>query len=510
MPGPADRDTERDTNRVETPGGADAGPGPGAGRGRTQIFVASTLYGAATLAAALDAGCFRPSGRRLLLVSNNAATPETAPPLDTMPGFRPLRSRFDRVLSWNDTISPYHPSGWAPRPDDVPLWERQLRLLWELGDDDVEVVVESIQVNPALALAQLFPDAAVDVYADGLMSYGPTRNKIDALVGTRIRRLLHLDLVPGLRPLLLTEFGVEQRIIPTAAFTSVLAEVTAAVDDDVLGVSASRASTGAASSGNASGGRAGAADAPALLLGQYLSALGILTAEEEERLHVRMLRGVAALGHHHVVFKPHPTAPARWSRMLEKEAGELGLELTVLDTPVLAEVLYERMRPALVVGCFSTALLTAAAFYRLPVARTGTELLLERLSPYQNSNRVPVTIVDALLPDLDADSAVLRGATTPALLRSGEQLTDLVTAVGYAMQAQLHPGLRPAAERYLRDHLDGYTWRYFKRRRLTSLGLPGAVPSQLAFLPRNPAVRRAVRRARTVQRRIASKRGGAR
>ncbi|WP_244177202.1 alpha-2,8-polysialyltransferase family protein [Streptomyces albus] len=513
-------DAEYSTHAPDAPAGtttANAGTTPRASspRGRTQIFVASTLYGAATLAAALDAGCFQPSGRRLLLVSNNAATPETAPPLDTMPGFQPLRSRFDRVLSWNDTISPYHPSGWAPRPDDVPLWERQLRLLWGLGDDDVEVVVESIQVNPALALAQLFPDAAVDVYADGLMSYGPTRNKIDALVGTRIRRLLHLDLVPGLRPLLLTEFGVEQRIVPTAAFTSVLAEVAAAVDDDVLPLRLSGAVPGKAGKAGETGkagkaGETGKAGGPALLLGQYLSALDILTAEEEERLHVRMLRGVAALGHHHVVFKPHPTAPARWSRMLEKEAGELGLELTVLDTPVLAEVLYERMRPALVAGCFSTALLTAAAFYRLPVARTGTELLLERLSPYQNSNRVPVTIVDALLPDLDADSAVLRGATTPALLRSGEQLTDLVTAVGYAMQAQLHPGLRPVAERYLRDHLDGYTWRYFKRRRLTALGLPGAVPSQLAFLPRNPAVRRAVRRARTVQRRITGKRGRAR
>ncbi|MBQ0988421.1 hypothetical protein KBZ10_28725 [Streptomyces sp. F63] len=476
------------------------------------MFVASTLYGAATLAAALDAGCFQPCRRRLLLVSNNAATPETAPPLDAMPGFHPLRSRFDRVLSWNDTISPYHPSGWGPRPDDVPLWERQLRLLWDLGDDDVEVIVESIQVNPALALAQLFPDAAVDVYADGLMSYGPTRNKIDALVGTRIRRLLHLDLVPGLRPLLLTEFGVEQRIVPTEAFTSVLAEVAAAVDDDVLParVPAPSPDPGSASPDPGSAAEAGDNRAPALLLGQYLSALGILTTEEEERLHVRMLRGVAALGHHHVVFKPHPTAPARWSRMLEKEAGELGVELTVLDTPVLAEVLYERTRPALVVGCFSTALLTAAAFYRLPVARTGTELLLERLSPYQNSNRVPVTIVDAMLPDLDADRAVLRDATTPALLRSGGQLTDLVTAVGYAMQAQLHPRLRPVAERYLRDHLDRYTWRYFKRRRLTALGLPGAVPSQLAFLPRNPTVRRAVRRARRVQRRITGKRGGTR
>ncbi|NJQ00639.1 hypothetical protein HCK00_08815 [Streptomyces sp. PLAI1-29] len=477
------------------------------------MFLASTLYGVATLAAALDAGCWEPCDRRLLLVSNNAATPETTTPLDAMPGFRPLRSRFDRVLSWNDTIRPYHPGGWAPRPDDVPLWERQLRRAWELGDDDLEIVVESIQVNPASAVAQLFPDAAVDVYADGLMSYGPTRVKLDPLIGTRVRRLLHLDLVPGLRPLLLTEFErVEQRIVPGAAFTSVLGEVSDAVDADLLGWPDPASGTDAASAASPAStpGHGPAPGAPALLLGQYLSALDILTAEEEERLHVRMLRGVAALGHRRIVFKPHPTAPARWSRTLEKEAGELGVDLTVLDVPVLAEVLYRRMRPALVVGCFSTALLTAAVFYGLPVARTGTELLLERLSPYQNSNRVPVTIVDALLPDLDEDGAVLRGATAPALLRSGEQLTDLVSAVGYAMQAQLYPELRPVAERYLRAHLDRYTWRYFKRRRLTALALPGAVPSQLAFLPRNPTVRRAVRRARSVRRRMTRKGGSGR
>lgn len=90
---------------------------------------------------------------------------------------------------------------------------------------------------------------------------------------------------------------------------------------------------------------------------------------------------------------------------MEAEAERLGAELTVLDagiltTPVLAEVLYQRMRPALVVGCFSTALLTASALYGLPVARVGTEMLLDRLSPYENSNRMPVTLVDALLPEL--------------------------------------------------------------------------------------------------------------
>jgi hypothetical protein len=51
-----------------------------------------------------------------------------------------------------------------------------------------------------------------------------------------------------------------------------------------------------------------------------MAALEILTPEEEEHLHVRMLRGAAELGHGSVVFKPHPVAPARVSRALEKEA----------------------------------------------------------------------------------------------------------------------------------------------------------------------------------------------
>ncbi|GGK66911.1 alpha-2,8-polysialyltransferase family protein [Streptomyces flaveus] len=438
----------------------------------TQIFMASTLYGTATLAAAVDADCFRPADRRILLVSNNSATPETSPGIDEMPGFEQLRGRFDDVVSWNETISPFHPGGWSPRLNDVPLWERHLRLAWNLGDDDIELAVESIQVNPALGVAQIFTGAPITVYADGLMSYGPTRSKIDPLVGTRIDRLLHLDLVPDLKPLLLTEFDVEPEIVPTDAFTKVLAELIDTGDELPV------------------------IEEPALLLGQYLSALGILTAEQEEDLHVRMLRGAVQLGHQRVVFKPHPSAPARWSRALEKEAEKLGAELTVLDTPVLAEVLYQRMRPALVAGCFSTALLTASALYGLPVARIGTETLLERLKPYENSNRVPVTIVDAMLPELTDQKAVTeqrKGLGT-------DRLTELLRAVGYAMQSKIYPDLRPTAERYLSRHLNGHTWRYFKRRRLTSLGLPGAVPTQLAFIPRNATVRRVARRARSLKR----------
>ncbi|MEU5183827.1 polysialyltransferase family glycosyltransferase [Streptomyces longwoodensis] len=443
--------------------------------GTTRIFCVSTLFGAATLAAALDAGLFAPTDRRLLLVTNNAATPETTPSVDTMPGFDRIRERFDDVLSWNETIAPFHPGGWGPRADDVPMWERYVRLLWGLGDDQVHLAVESVQVNPALALAQLFTGAPLDVYADGLMSYGPTRDKIDPLVGTRIDRLLHLDLVPGLTPLLLTEFGVPPVLVPSEAFLKVLGELAEAETDTGAGIE----------------------ERPALLLGQYLSALGILGDAEEEQLHLTMVRGAVALGHRRLVFKPHPTAPARWSRLLEEEAERLGARLTLLERPVLAEVAYQRLRPALVVGCFSTALLTAAGLYGLPVARAGTGTVLARLAPYQNSNRVPLTIVDALLPDV-GDGAAVGAWSMPGPERVAE-LAALLRAVGFAMQPKIHPSLRGEAERYLAAHLDPHIWRYFKRRRLAALALPGAVPAQLAFLPRNAAVRRIARRARALK-----------
>ncbi|MEU2154901.1 polysialyltransferase family glycosyltransferase [Streptomyces sp. NPDC019396] len=430
----------------------------------TQLFYASTLYGAVTLAAALDSGRFPLADRRMLLVSNNSAVPETTPALDEMPGFERLRGRFDEVLSWNETIAPLHPGGWMPRPEDIPMWERHLRRLWGLGDDRIQLAVESVQVSPALALAQLFPDARLDVYADGLMSYGPTRNKIDPLVGGRVRRLLHLDLVPGLEPLLLAEFGARPVLVPVDAFTKVVGELAAESAE--------------------SAGAEPPAPPPALLLGQYLAALDILTAAEEEELHLRMLRGAVALGHRHLVFKPHPVAPSAWSRALEREAERLGAELTIWEEPCLAEVLYQRLKPGLVVGCFSTGLLTAGTFYGIPVARVGTEMLLARLSPYQNSNRVPVTIADALVPDLERGTA---GAPAPV----DERLSGLVQAVGFAMQPQVRSDLRSAAEGYLSARLSPETRRYFTRRRLTLLGLPGGIP-----VPRHAAVRRMARRAR--------------
>lgn len=406
------------------------------------LFYASTLFGAMTLAAAIEEGRFG-GGPRVLLVSNNAAIPEVTPAPDEAPGFAALRGAFDRVLSWNEIIAPLHPSDWKPRSIETPMLGRLLRdLLGEPG----ELVLESIAVPPARTLAGLVKDCPITVYSDGLMSYGPTRDPLPQEIAGRIGRLLHLDLVPGLTPLLLAEHGVPAEALADASFTRVTGRVAEAAE--------------------------AAPRAEAMILGQYLSSLGLLTAAEEAGLHERMLRGLAARGHRTVLFKPHPAAGRRHARELRPVAAELGVELLVAPETTPAEACFAAHRPDLVAGCFSTALVTARRLFGLPVAAAGTGLVLERLTPYENSNRIPATIVDATLPRLEADGTI---AEPPA-----HDLPALVGAVGYCMQSAAHPGLREAAAAYVRDHGPA---RYFKKRRLEALGLiepPPPPPAQPA------------------------------
>ncbi|WP_367321187.1 polysialyltransferase family glycosyltransferase [Streptomyces sp. HUAS ZL42] len=446
--------------------------------GTTQIFFSATQYAAATVTAAIRAGLFGPRAahRRILVVSNVAAIPEVGTPLDRMAGFEKLRPEFDEVRSWNEFISPHHPVGWSPRAQDAQLWEKAVRLAWDLGDEPVEIACESIQANPSRAVADIFADSPIHVYADGLMSYGPTRNRIPHGMNSRIVRVLHLDLIPGLRPMLLSEYGVEPEPIPNEAIVEVLGQI----GEDGAGILEERLP---------------ADDRPtAVLLGQYLSAIDLITQDEEEALHVRMLRAAAGAGHDSVLFKPHPSAPAVYNRSLDAAAAELGVRLTVLSEPVLAETVFAHLRPKLVIGCFSTALMTAAAFYDIPVARVGTDLLLERITPYENSNRIPLTVIDAALPDAERDEV---GAPLELAGLAGE-LAPLVRAVGYCMQSLKHHGLRDEVAAWIAAHLAEYP-RYFKKRRLTSLRLPGGSPVRAQSLRRNPTVRRVVRRIRAAQ-----------
>jgi hypothetical protein len=346
------------------------------------------------------------------------------------------------------------------------MLQRYLTAQWSLTED-VHLVLESIQVPPALTLCRIFPDARIDLYADGLMSYGPTRNKLPLLVTSRIERLLHLDLVPGLAPVLLSEADVSATTISTSTFRRVVASLNP--PPAVL-----TATPGPV----------------AVLLGQYLSALGILTVEEEAELHLEMMRGAVAAGYRRLVFKPHPSAPPVPPAPLLAEAARLAVSLSVHDSPELVETWFSCGQVGCVVGCFSTALMTAASCFGLPAARVGTELVLERLRPYQNSNRIPVTIVDAVLPPVSqmAGAEPVRPgdeALTPV------ELARLVRAVSYCMQPRRYPELRRVAEELLAARFDELR-RYFKRRRLTRLDLPGRLPERAHRVPR--PVRVALRR----------------
>ncbi|MFC6080620.1 polysialyltransferase family glycosyltransferase [Sphaerisporangium aureirubrum] len=412
----------------------------------TQVFYSSTLFGAMTLAAAIDDGRFGPrAGRRLLLVSNNAAIPEITPGVDETEGFAAIRSRFDDVRSWNEIVAPLHPSDWKARQAELPMLGRLLRSDLGLGDGPAELIVESIAVPPSRTLAALIRDCPITVYSDGLMSYGPTRDPLPSEIAGRITRLLHLDLVPGLAPLLLREAGVAPQAVPDAAFAEVIGAIHAPAD----------------------------LEGEAVILGQYLSALGILTGDEESAMHTAMLRAVAARGHTTVLFKPHPAAGRRHARRMRAAAADLGVDLRVAGETVPAEVCVKALRPRLVVGCFSTALITSHRLFGAQVATMGCETVLERLAPYENSNRVPATIIDATLPRLAEDGTI----TDPP----PADLPGLVEAVGYCMQSEQHPELREATARYLAEH--GAQPRYFKNRRLAALGLADAPPPCRAGRP---------------------------
>ena len=147
--------------------------------------------------------------------------------------------------------------------------------------------------RPALTLGQAFTDATIDVYADGLTGYGPTRSAVPAQVGTRVQRVLHPDLVPGVRPLLLREFAAQPVSIATESFRRVLA--TLRVEAEPADLDRPQRPT-------------------AVLLAQDLTAPSLLTKDEEHRLHLEMVEAVVAAGYADLVFKPPPGGTGRSDR----------------------------------------------------------------------------------------------------------------------------------------------------------------------------------------------------
>src|SRR5699024_3351965 len=124
--------------------------------------------------------------------------------------------------------------------------------------------------------------------------------------------------------------------------------------------------------------------------------LDLITAADELELHLQMIDEVRDAGLSTVIFKPHPTSARTTIEPLRRRCEEVGLDFVLADVPLLAEIIVSSARPELVLSCFSTGLVTAKGLYGCETAAVGSELLLAALAPYQNSNRIPLPIVDAL------------------------------------------------------------------------------------------------------------------
>lgn len=412
----------------------------------TTLFALHSGYGLTTAAAGIDEGLFDGRGERVLVPFNSARVPETTVGIDAHAQLAPLRARFDRIESLDALLQPRHPSSWDPDEEELPVLRRLIERAWRL-DDDLELCIQSPQVAPARTLMSLFPNARLTVIGDGLMTYSPIRVALPRGVVARIGRVVYADVVPGVEPLVFRESGATRMPVPTDGFAAALAETGG--DDPALAALADGTPT-------------------ALVLGQYLAALGLVEPDEEIRMQQQMIDRALDWSPARVVFKPHPSAPPALTDAVHERAERRGVEFVVYRGPVTAEIVAERVDAVGVVAGFSTALPTIRALYGRPIAAVGTRTMMRRLTPFENSNRVPVTIVDALTR-----------AESP--YAEPERLQLLIDAVGYAMQPKIAESLRPRAEELLRLMPAAERDRYFDPARSARLQLPGA-PSE--SLPR--------------------------
>lgn len=416
----------------------------------TQLFALHSAYGLATAAAAIDEGLLAPAHGavdRVLVPFVSSQVPETVVGIGVDPALRSLRDRFDRIEDLDALLGPLHPSGWDPAPADLPLLERLLTRAWGLDPHDLELLVQSPQVAPARTLMSIFPRARLTIVGDGLMTYSPMRVVLGHTVSARIGRVVHADVVPGVRPLVGGPAAVTLPVSPEA-FRRVLLETDqgAPITDE-------------------QGTPLDDGTPTALVLGQYLSALRLMSSREEIALQRDLIDRAADWSPRRIVFKPHPAAPPQLTHAVRERALAQGREFVEYWGGLAAEVLAQRLDAVAVVAGFSTALPTVHALFGIPIGSSGTASMLARLSPVENSNRVPMAIVDVLTR---TDSL----STAPE--RDPERLQLLIDALGYVMQPEIAAHLRPRAEQLLSELEAVERDRYFAPERLSALRLPGA------------------------------------
>ncbi|MFI6428158.1 hypothetical protein [Promicromonospora sp. NPDC050880] len=344
----------------------------------TQLVLVSSAESLLAAAAAVDAGLLDRPRRRVLVLFGRAPAPETAPLPHERPGMSAATARFDDVVVLDELVRPADPGRWSPRGDDRPVLARLLRQAWGIGDDTVELVCDRPQSEqPVEWLMSAFYGCEVVRLVTDIAGYGPAREPIGWPQARRTSRHLYREHVAGLAP---WPDGDEHRAGQGVAAVAIPADAVGKLAQDV----------------------ASAADLPvpaegvALVLAESFVAGGILTRDQETALWRDAVRTAAAVdGVTEVLVLADPVVPANLAVRLGDLAPE-GVRLTPVEQPALAEVYLAAVRPVVVVGTMSPALLRARAD-GVPVVAVGAKTVKERLRPYANPARLPWAVVDAAL-----------------------------------------------------------------------------------------------------------------
>jgi|GEM_PF-1025039 Glycosyltransferases involved in cell wall biogenesis len=341
------------------------------------IFLATREHGLA-MCLAIAERLQIPVAQRVLVVADTSRSYEVQPsfPAEQRRGYV---DGFAAIVDWNQLIWPARAQGWT-----CVSGTTEARLVAAAvtgsGPAPQRLVLESIQVPPAAALAALFPGADLQLYSDGLMTYGG--RPLDFGLAGRVSALHYRDLLGGIRPRLLDQAdGIAYHPYPIAAVERFAARTAAETATDEP------------------------AGPVAVVLLQYLAHVGLITRAREVALNHRMVEAALASGAARVLVKAHPAHADDLAGLLgdprvEAFAGGGSLEswLLTLDP--------EQRARTTVFSAFSTGLTGALRLGAQAVA-VGTHELLRRL-PAGDGNRIPVAVCDALCPRIP-----LAGGLTP-------------------------------------------------------------------------------------------------
>lgn len=202
-----------------------------------------------------------------------------------------------------------------------------------------------------LSITKVFYKADISVYSDGMMSFGPLRGDVykDNL-HKRIKDIFYEDLCEGIDPNYLPE----------------LCKSPVRVRFDLCCVESRTKSL--------------------LIALQSLSYSKIMSEVEEYNFYSNYIQQIKRVFHGYKVYVlPHPNNSSELIANMSLPG------ITMLENTLSGEEYVEKLKIGYVASCFSTLMFRAHKM-GIPCFSFGTDELLLKLAPYQNSNRVPVVL----------------------------------------------------------------------------------------------------------------------